>query len=199
MLTVEDWARIRQLHRAEGMPIKVIARVMGISRNTVRAAIAADGPPKYDRPPAGSIVDEVEPQIRELLAAFPTLPATVIAERIGWDRSVRSLSGRVAELRPVYLPPDPASRTVYAAVKLIQVRLRKVRSENATVSTVNHIMVAPMARAVLAPSSGPGSARNQTRISVRNAAATTHVHSAIRIQRTSMAALSPAVRLIESA
>ena len=120
MLIVEDWAEIRRLHRAEGMPIKVIARVMGISRNTVRAALAADGPPKYERAPTGSIVDEVEPQIRELLAAFPTMPATVIAERIGWDRSVRSLSGRIAELRPVYLPPDPAGRTVYAAGEIAQ-------------------------------------------------------------------------------
>ncbi len=115
MLTVEDWAEIRRLHRAEGMPIKVIARVLGVSRNTVRAALASEGPPRYERKPAGSIVDAAEPRIRELLKAYPTIPATVIAERIGWDRSIRALSGRVAELRPAYLPPDPASRTSYAA------------------------------------------------------------------------------------
>ena len=40
MLGVEDWAEIRRLHRAEGMPIKEIARVLGVSRNTVRAALA---------------------------------------------------------------------------------------------------------------------------------------------------------------
>jgi hypothetical protein len=28
------------------------------------------------------------------------MPATVIAERIGWAHSIRVLSGRVAELRP---------------------------------------------------------------------------------------------------
>ena len=39
MLSVENWAEVRRLHRAEGMPIKTIARVMGISRNTVRAAL----------------------------------------------------------------------------------------------------------------------------------------------------------------
>src|SRR5258706_14302015 len=43
------------------------------------------------------------------------MPAPVIAERVGWERSIRVLSGRVAELRPAYLPPDPASRTAYAA------------------------------------------------------------------------------------
>jgi transposase len=117
---VEDWAEIRRLHRAEQMPIKVIARVMGCSKNTVKAALAADGPPRYSRQAAGSIVDEVEPRIRELLAAWPTMPATVIAERIGWQRSIRVLSGRVAELRPAYLPPDPAGRTTYAAGEIGQ-------------------------------------------------------------------------------
>lgn len=120
MLSVEDWAEIRRLHRSEGLPIKEIARVLGVARNTVRAALASDGPPKYERAPAGSIVDEVEPRIRELLAVYPTMPATVIAERIGWSRSIRVLSARVAELRPVYLPPDPASRTVYVAGEIAQ-------------------------------------------------------------------------------
>ena len=35
MLSVEDWAEIRRLHRAERMPIKVIARVVGCAKNTV--------------------------------------------------------------------------------------------------------------------------------------------------------------------
>ena len=120
MLSVEDWAEIRRLHRAERMPIKAIARVMGVSRNTVRAAVASDRPPRYERPRRGSIVDAAEPRIRELLKAYPSMPATVIAERIGWDRSIRVLRDRVAELRPAYLPPDPASRTVYAAGEVAQ-------------------------------------------------------------------------------
>lgn len=117
---MEDWAEIRRLRRSEGLPIRAIARVLGVSRNTVRAAIASDGPPKYERRPAGSIVDAVEPGIRELLRAYPTMPATVIAERIGWTRSIRVLSARVAELRPVYLPPDPASRTSYVVGEIAQ-------------------------------------------------------------------------------
>jgi transposase len=119
-VAVEDWAEIRRLHRAEGMPIKVIARVMGISKNTVKAALRSDGPPRYERALRGSVVDEVEPRIRELLQAFPTMPATVIAERIGWARSIRVLRDRVAELRPIYLPPDPASRTAYVPGEIAQ-------------------------------------------------------------------------------
>jgi transposase len=117
---VEDWAEIRRLHRAEKMPIKVIARVLGCSKNTVKAALGADRPPEYSRRSRRSIVDEVEPRVRELLAAYPTMPATVIAERIGWSNSIRTLSGRVAELRPVYLPPDPAGRTSYVAGEIGQ-------------------------------------------------------------------------------
>ena len=55
-----------------------------------------------------------------MLQSYPRMPATVIAERIGWTRSIRVLSARVAELRPVYLPPDPASRTAYVAGEIAQ-------------------------------------------------------------------------------
>jgi transposase len=120
VLSVEDWAEIRRLRRAEGMPIKQIARVMGVSKNTVKRALAADGPPRYQRVARGSVVDPVEPRIRELLQAWPTMPATVIAERIGWQHSLTVLKDRVRELRPVYLPPDPASRTAYAAGEVAQ-------------------------------------------------------------------------------
>ena len=120
MISVEDWAEIRRLHRAEGLPIKQIARVMKVSRNTVRAAVRPDGPPRYEREAAGSVADEFEPRIRELLRVYPQMPSTVITERVGWPYSVRALSGKVAEWRPAYLPPDPASRTAYAAGELAQ-------------------------------------------------------------------------------
>ncbi|MFE6555716.1 IS21 family transposase [Streptomyces sp. NPDC057746] len=113
MISVEDWAEIRRLHRAEQMPVRAIARKLGISRNTVRRAIADDAPPKYQRAPKGSIVDVVEPQIRELLEQWPEMPATVIAERIGWDRGLTVLKDRIRDLRPAHRPADPASRTVY--------------------------------------------------------------------------------------
>jgi transposase len=120
VLSVEDWAEIRRLHRAERMPVKVIARVVGCSKNTVKKALAAEEPPAYRRQRRGSVVDAVEPRIRELLQACPTTPATVIAERLEWRCSIRTLSTRVAELRPVYLPPDPVSRTSYLAGEIAQ-------------------------------------------------------------------------------
>src|SRR4051812_16426755 len=61
-----------------------IARTLKVSRNTMRAAIASDGPPKYERKPAGSAVDAFEDAIRAQLE----LAATVIAERVGCTRGI---------------------------------------------------------------------------------------------------------------
>jgi transposase len=120
VIKVEDWAEIRRLYRAEGLPIRQIARVMNVSRNTVRAALRSDGPPKYERAATGSVADEFEPRIRELLQAYPVMAASAIGDRIGWPYSDRTLRTKVAGLRPVYLPADPASRTSYAAGELAQ-------------------------------------------------------------------------------
>ena len=48
------------------------------------------------------------------------MPATVIAERIGWDDSIRVVRDRVAELRPLFVAPDPCQRTSYRPGELAQ-------------------------------------------------------------------------------
>jgi transposase len=88
VISVENWAEIRRLHRAEGVPIKAIARRLGISRNAVRRALAADGPPKYQRPARGSAFAAFEPETLRLLAEFPDMPASVLAQRVGWTGDV---------------------------------------------------------------------------------------------------------------
>ncbi|WP_229730931.1 IS21 family transposase [Microbacterium faecale] len=113
MISVEDWAEIRRLHKAEGMPIKAIARTLGVARNTVRAALASDEPPTYRRARKGSLVDAVEPEVRKLLAVDVKMPATVIAERIGWEHSITILKDRIRQIRPEYAGLDPADRIVY--------------------------------------------------------------------------------------
>jgi transposase len=120
VITVEDWAEIRRLHRAEGMGIKAIARHMKVARNTVREAIRSDSPPRYERAGTGSIVDGVEPQILALLREFPSMPATVIAERIGWSHGMTVLRDRISELRPLFVAPDPCQRTSYRPGELAQ-------------------------------------------------------------------------------
>ncbi|MHA6757174.1 IS21 family transposase [Streptacidiphilus sp. PAMC 29251] len=120
MLNVEDWAEIRRLHRAEGVPIKEIARRLGVARNTVRAALSSENPPKYERAPRGSVADAFEPRIRILLNEWPRMPAPVIAERIGWPHSMPPLRKRLAVIRPQYTGIDPVDRTVYEPGEITQ-------------------------------------------------------------------------------
>lgn len=97
---MEDWAEIRRLHRAEQMPIRAIARKLGVGRNTVRRALESQGPPKYVRKPSGSIVDAVEPRKRchakasggaDRSATRPAVPGSA-AERRKWPAT--------ADIRP---------------------------------------------------------------------------------------------------
>ncbi len=120
MLTVEDWAEIRRLHRAESLSIREIARHLGLARNTVRSALRSDAQPSYRRQGPGSALDPLEPKIRALLSDFPRMPATVIAERVGWSGGRTVMQERVAELRPLYLPADPCQRTDYQPGELAQ-------------------------------------------------------------------------------
>lgn len=117
---MEDWAEIRRLYKAEGVPIKEIARRLGVARNTVRAALDSDRPPKYQRAPRGRVVDAFEPQIRALLTEWPRMPASVIAERISWPYTINPLRVRLREIRPEYIGVDPVDRTVYEPGQITQ-------------------------------------------------------------------------------
>ena len=84
---MEDWAEIRHLHASEGMSIRAIAKHLSIARDSVARAVAADGPPRYVRAAGPSRFDEFEPRVRELLAQFPLIPASALAERTRWGGS----------------------------------------------------------------------------------------------------------------
>lgn len=117
---MEDWAEIRRLHRAEGVPIKEIARRLGVARNTVRAALSSDRPPQYRRAARGSVADAFEPQIRALLKEWPKMPAPVIAERIKWPYTLSPLKKRLTLIRPEYVGIDPVDRVVYEPGQITQ-------------------------------------------------------------------------------
>jgi transposase len=120
VLKVEDWAEIRRLHRAEGVPIKEIVRRLGVARNTVRAALASDRPPAYRRVSRGSVADPFESQIRALLKEWPRMPAPVVAQRIGWPYSEGPLKKLLARIRPEYKGIDPVDRVTYEPGQLTQ-------------------------------------------------------------------------------
>jgi hypothetical protein len=113
VISVEDWALIRRLV-ADGVPQRQVARQLGIGRSTVARAVGSEVPPKYERRPSLTSFSPFEPRVRELLAEFPQMPATVIAERVGWEGSPSWFRENVGRLRPQYRRPDPAGRLTWA-------------------------------------------------------------------------------------
>jgi hypothetical protein len=113
VITVQDWAQVRYLHGSEGMSIRAIAARLGLSRDTVARAVASSSPPRYSRVLGPSAFDSFEGHVRQLLAEFPPMPATVIAERVGWPGSQSWFRKKVAAVRVEYAPKDPADRLSY--------------------------------------------------------------------------------------
>lgn len=63
------------------------------------------------------------PESHKLLADSPRMPTAVIAERIGWERSMTTqIQG--AELRPLRVGVDPADRLVHRPGDTLQMDLR---------------------------------------------------------------------------
>lgn len=109
---MEDWALIRRLV-VDGVPQRQVARDLGVGRSTVERALASDRPPKYERPAVPTSFEPFEPLVRQLLIATPDMPATVIAERVGWTGSITWFRDNVGRLRPEHRPVDPSDRLVW--------------------------------------------------------------------------------------
>lgn len=120
MIQVQEWAEIRHLHFAEGLSQRAIAERLGVARKTVAKAVRAEAPPRYAREAVPSAFDLFEPQVRALLVEFATMPASVIAERVGWSGSASWFRKRVAQIRPEYAPKDPADRLEHAPGDQVQ-------------------------------------------------------------------------------
>ena len=132
---MEDWALIRRL-AGEGVPKARIAERLGISRTTVIKAVNSDAPPRYERSPRPTSFMAFEPRVRALLEEVPEMPATVLAERVGWTGSIRWFSENVKLLRLEHRPIDPADRIIWQAGDAAQCDLwfppRKIPLEDGT-------------------------------------------------------------------
>lgn len=118
---MEDWAEIRRLYRSEKLSQAAIARQLALSRNTVANALRSEAPPRYERAPVTtSAWALVEPAVRALLGQFPTMPATVIAQRVGWTGGHSWFAENVARIRPEYAPADPCDRLVHLPGEQVQ-------------------------------------------------------------------------------
>ena len=67
-----------------------------------------------------SAISVVEPRIRALLSAYPQMPATVIAERVGWTGSISWFRERVRLIRQEYLPADRVDRLEHPPGRVMQ-------------------------------------------------------------------------------
>jgi transposase len=138
---------IRRL-AAEGVPKTRIAERLGISRNTVIDAVASTEPPKYERAPAeATSFTPFEARVRMLLSEFPEMPATVLAERVGWTGSPSWFRENVARLRPEQRRPDPADRLVWAPGDAAQCDLwfppRRIPLEDGTAALLPVLVMVP--------------------------------------------------------
>ena len=126
---------IRRLD-AEGVSKAQIARRLGISRTTVTKAVTSVRPPRYRRTPVETSFVMFEARVRALLQLTPDMPATVLAERVGWTGSITWFRENVKRIRVEYLPVDPADRLVWLAGDAAQCDLwfppRKIGLEDGT-------------------------------------------------------------------
>jgi transposase len=105
MLVVEEAVEIRVLRR-QGKSIREIARLLNVSRNTVRHYLRSEGLPRYERAPQSSKLDPYKQHIEERVkAAAPDwIPATVLLRELkalGYPGGYSTLKNHLATLRPV--------------------------------------------------------------------------------------------------
>ena len=116
----------------QGMPIKGIARELGISKNTVKKYLKEPGKPRYrSRPQRPSKLDPVKPYLKHRIqAAAPDwIPASVLFEEIvdqGYTGKIRILRSYLAQRKP-QKPLDPIVRFETPPGKQMQVDFTTIR------------------------------------------------------------------------
>ena len=146
VITLEDWALIRRLV-ADGVSQRQVARNLGVGRSTVARAVTSTSPPKYERSEQPTSFSPFEPRVRALLAEFPQMPATVIAERVGWSGSITWFRDNVRRLRPEERRVDPADRLVWEPGDAAQCDLwfppRKIPLEDGSAKLLPVLVIVP--------------------------------------------------------
>lgn len=120
--SVSEWAQVRAL-AADGVSQREIAVRLGMNRRTVKRLADAAEPPRYRRAATGSMLDPLEPVLRELIADFEDIKAPRVTELLrddyGYTGSVDLVRKRLAQLRPSAV--RPAQKTAYRPGQVMQV------------------------------------------------------------------------------
>jgi transposase len=123
VVDVERWAELRREHFVRGVSIKELARRYGIDRNTVRRALRAEAPPRYERPAARSKLDPFKDEIHELLRGNPKLTGVRIREMIepmGFAGGKSIVDDYLREVRPLFATRRTFQRTIYRPGEICQ-------------------------------------------------------------------------------
>lgn len=129
---MEQWAELRREHFVRGVSIKELARRSGVSRNTVRAAVRASSPPRYERASAGSKLDPFKGEIHALLGREPGMTGQRVRELIaplGFDGGKTIVDDYLREVRSFFVTPRTYQRTVYRPGEICQFDLWEPKAE----------------------------------------------------------------------
>jgi transposase len=130
MLVAEEAVEIRVLRR-QGKSIREIARMLEVSRNTVRRYLRVEGSPRYEREARPSKLDPYKHYIDERVkAAAPDwIPATVLLRELrarGYPGGYSILKDHLVTLRPL-AKPEPLIRFETDPGRQMQVDFATIR------------------------------------------------------------------------
>jgi len=119
---VHDWAKVKELVRA-GVPKRHIAERLGCRRTSVYRLLLLETPPRYERAPAGWLLEPFKDAVAALLRTDATATATVIRQHLqrqGYAGGISILKEYLAGVRPAFLAARDFQRTVYAPGEILQ-------------------------------------------------------------------------------
>ena len=132
MVSVEEWAWLRQEHFVNGVSIKKLVGRTGLSRNTIRKALRSDQPPAYGRRAAGSKLDPFKEEVHALLrsdAEIESQRSREILIESGFEGGKTIVDDYVREVRPLFADQRTFQRTVYRPGDVMQFDLWQPKRE----------------------------------------------------------------------
>ena len=115
-----------------GVSIKELVKRSGLARNTVRAALRSEQPPRYSRVSRGSKLDPFKVEIQRLVGEDPGLSGVRVGELLeplGWEGGKTILDDYLREVRPLFLAARTTQRTVYRPGEICQFDVWQPRLE----------------------------------------------------------------------
>ena len=131
MVGVEKWAEIRRMRFVEQRSIRQIHRLTGYHRDTIRAALESEEPPRSPRPTRASKLDPCKHEIhtrRDDDCEIPSQCLRELCEQLGDAGGKTIFDDYERQVRHRYQPLRTYQRTVYHPGELCQFDLWEPRA-----------------------------------------------------------------------